>query len=84
MKILVGIIGVVVVLIVLGATVPVIWPLATTYSANITSMTGTDTGTLIMVALWPIVLLMVGIGVAIGAVMFALKKFGIMGKGDIG
>ena len=82
MGLLISIIGVVVVLIVLGASVPILWPLATTYSANITSMTGTDAGTTTMQAIWPVALLVIGLGLGVGLIVFALKKFGLMsGKG---
>ena len=79
MNILYGLIGVVVTIIVLAKTIPVLWPMATEASGNVTAMTGTDEGTEMMVAFWPIVLLIIGLGVAIAVITFALRKFGIMG-----
>jgi len=75
--------GVVVVIIVMARAIPVLWPLATEASENITGMTGTDAGTTTIQAFWPIILLLVGLGVAIGLIIYALKKFGILGGGSI-
>lgn len=80
MGILMAIIAVVIVLIVLAYTVPVLWPIAVTAGANITGMTGTDAGTTTMVAFWPIVELLVGLGIAVALVVYAVRKFGL-GRG---
>ena len=77
--ILAAIISIVVTIIVLANAIPVLWPLATTASANITAMTGTDAGTTTIQAFWPIVLLLVGLGIAIGLIVYALKKFNVLG-----
>lgn len=82
--ILSGIIAVVVVIIVLANTIPVLWPMATTASENITSMSGTDAGTTTMKAFWPIALLMCGLGIGVGMIVFGLRKFGLIGRGGIG
>ena len=70
--------GIVVTIIVLARAIPVLWPLATEASANITAMEGTDAGTTTIVAFWPVVLLIVGLGVAIGLIVYALKRFNIL------
>jgi len=82
-KILFGIIGTALVLMVVAYVFPIIWPLVTDAGADITSMNGTDAGTTTVIAFWPVVLLMVGLGIAIGLVMFALRKFGILGGSSI-
>lgn len=84
MKILFGLIATVVVLIVLGFAIPVLWPMvATTATANITAMTGTDEGTVMIKAFWPIILMLVGLGISVGLIVYALKRFGLMsGKID--
>ena len=79
MSLLTGLIGIVVTIIILANAIPVLWPMATDASANVTAMTGTDEGTQIIVAFWPIALLVIGIGLAVGVVIFGLKKFGLMG-----
>lgn len=79
MGILYSLIGVVVTIIVLAKTIPVLWPMATEASGNITAMEGTDEGTQMMIAFWPIVLLIIGLGVAIAVIVFALRKFNVMG-----
>jgi hypothetical protein len=66
------------VIVVLGYAIPVLWPVATTASENITAMTGTDEGTVIIKAFWPVVLLLVGLGAAVGLIVFALKQFHIL------
>ena len=81
MALLVGIIGVVVVLLVIGTVFPVLWPMVTgSVTANITAMTGTDAGTTTIQAFWPVILLVVGMGLAVGLIMFGLKKFGLFGS----
>ena len=81
--ILAGLISVVVVLIVLGTAIPVLWPLATATSDNITAMTGTDAGTTTIQAFWPVILLVIGMGVAVGLIVYGLRKFGLIGGGSV-
>ena len=85
MGILLGLITVSVVLIVIATAFPIVWPMVTTAGynivgdgANITGMTGTDAGTTTVVGFWPLILLVVGIGIAIGLVVYGLKEFQIM------
>lgn len=78
MGILVTLIGVVITLIVLAYAIPELWPVLTTASENITSMSGTDTGTSMIQAFWPIILMVVGLGLAAGLIVYALKKFNVM------
>ena len=79
MALLSAIIGVVVVIIVIATAFPVLWPLATDASANITAMTGTDVGTETIQAFWPVVLLVIGLGLSVGLIVYGLKKMGLMG-----
>ena len=79
---LTGLITVVVVLIVLGTAIPVLWPLAANTTDNITAMTGTDAGTTTIQAFWPVILLVVGMGLAVGLIMFGLRKFGLFSDND--
>ena len=80
MGLLVGLIGIVVVLIVIGTAFPILWPMVTgAVTDNITAMTGTDAGTTTFISFWPVVLLVVGLGIAVGIVVFALRKFGLLG-----
>lgn len=75
MEILYALLGVMVILIVLGSAIPVLWPLIVSSGDNISSMTGTDSGTSLIQAFWPIILLLVGLGVAVALIIFAIKKF---------
>jgi len=83
-RILYALLGVVIVVIVLANAIPVLWPMATDASGNITAMTGTDAGTTTIQAFWPVVLLLVGLGVAVGLIVYALRKFGMLGGGSGG
>lgn len=75
MKILGSIIGVVVALVALGYAIPVLWPMAAGSADNISAMTGDDAGTTTMQAFWPVILLIVGLGIAVGLIYYAINKF---------
>lgn len=77
MQLLSGLLGVVIIMLVMSYAVPVLWPLVVTASANVTAMSGSDGGTTIMKALWPVALLMVGLGVGIGLIIFALRQLDV-------
>lgn len=79
-KLLWGLMGVAVVLIVIANVVPVLWPITVSAGGNVTAMTGTDAGTTTFKAFWPIVLLLVGLGLAIGLITYAMRKFNMSGK----
>ena len=82
MGILIAIISVSIVLIVIATAFPIVWPMVTSASTNISSMVGTDVGTTTVQGFWPLILLVVGIGIAVGLIMYGLKKFQIMaGRG---
>lgn len=68
------------VLVVLGALIPILWPLMDTTNTDIQAMNGTSTITTFLQTMWPIVLLIIGIGICAGLVFFALRKFGVIGK----
>ena len=86
MGLLIGLISVAVVLIVIATAFPIVWPMVTSagynivgsVSENITGMTSTDVGTTTIKGFWPLILLVVGIGIAIGLIVYGLKKFQIM------
>ena len=73
-----SVLGIVITIIILANAIPVLWPMATTAGANITAMTGTDSGTTMIIAFWPVALLIIGIGIAVAIIVFALKQFGLM------
>ena len=81
MFILGAIITVAVTLIVVATAFPIVWPMVTASSANITAMTGTDAGTTTVQGFWPLILLMVGIGIAIGLIVYAIRQFKILKGG---
>jgi len=67
-------IGGVVLLLIAGYLIVNLWPSVTTVSANVSAMTGTDTGTIIFKALWPVAILIVAIVIIIAIVFWALRK----------
>ena len=86
MGLLIALITVSVVLIVIATAFPIIWPMVTEagynivgdVAANVTGMTTTDAGTTTVQGFWPLILLVVGIGIAIGLIMYGLNKFRVM------
>jgi len=80
-SILTGIILSVVTIIVLAALIPGLWPMLTASTAQINAINGTDTATVFLKTGWPIAILLIGIGIVIGLIYFALKQFGIIGGG---
>lgn len=82
MGLLAGLITVAVVLIVIATAFPIVWPMVISASSNITAMTETDAGTTTLQGFWPLILLVVGIGIAIGLIMYGLNKFGVLSQGS--
>lgn len=77
------VIGVILIVVVLGALLPVLWPMMVGTDADIQAMEGggiTD----FLQAMWPVALIIVGIGIAAGLIFYALRQFGVMGGGDSG
>jgi len=73
------VIAVVLVVIVLGALIPVLFPMMlNTQSAITGNITGEDAGSLMIVAFWPILLIIIGIGIAAALIFYALRKFGVI------
>jgi hypothetical protein len=74
------VLGVAVTLVVMGALVPVLWPLIIASNTNIQNIAGSDSATAFLKALWPVLLIIVALGVAGGLVFYVLRKFGVIGK----
>lgn len=74
------VLGVVMLIIVLGALIPVLWPMMEATDTDIQALTQTGPITVFLQTMWPIVLLVIGIGVAAGLVFYSLKKFGVIGR----
>lgn len=75
MKVVTILLGVAVVFIVLARVFPIMWPMVTEASGNVTAMTGTDPGTTMFKSFWEIVLLVGGVGCAIGAIVYGWRMF---------
>ena len=73
-----SIVGVMVGVVVIGTIVVALWDTFVGTDTAVQALVGTDAGTTTLKAMWPIVLVVVGIGVAAGVVMWALRKFGVL------
>lgn len=78
-KILYGLIAVMVVFVVLAYAIPAIWPLISESTGNITAMEGTDAGTNLIKSFWPVAIILAGLAIAIGFIIFIVKKFSFKG-----
>lgn len=73
------------VLIVLGALIPVLWPMLQDTQTDIDALNATgSTSTAFLQNMWPIVLLVVGLGIVVALILYALKRFGVLGGGKLG
>lgn len=75
-----ALIGLVVVIMVVARAFPVLWPVAANTS-EIDAMSGTDAGTTTFQSIWPIVLIIGGIGIAVMAIMWIVRKTHLSGGG---
>ena len=73
-------IGVLLVLVVVGALLPVLLPLLFDTVGDVASMnvTASPAAGAMLQTMWPIVIMVIIIGVAAGLIFFAIKRFGIM------
>lgn len=76
-----GIISIAVGVTVVGAIVVALWPTITGTNTSVQALTQTDAGTTTMKALWPIILIAVGVGITAGLIMYILHKMGLL-KGN--
>lgn len=74
-----GIITIVISVVVLGAAVPVLWPMIADSDTEIQAMTGTDEGTGFIQKFWPVMILIGGIGLGVGILLMVMKKFKLGG-----
>lgn len=78
MGLVAGIIGGVIGIVVLAKVAVAMWPTFVGTGTDVAALTQTDAGTETLQAIWPIVIVVVGIGIAAGAIFWALRKFGVM------
>lgn len=73
------VVSVILLVVVLGALIPALWPSMQATDTDIQALNATagDIATPFLQTIWPIVLLVIGIGIAAGLVFFALRKFGV-------
>ena len=64
----------------LGILIPVLWPLMLGTSSDMAAINGTDAGTVLLRTAWPVVLLLIGIGIAIELVVWTIRRFNVGGR----
>ena len=74
------VLGVILIAVVIAALLPVLLPLLFDSIGDIDAITHEDAGAelSLLKTLWPIVVMIVIIGIAAGLVFFALKRFGVI------
>ena len=75
-----SVIGVLLIVVVIGALIPVLLPLLFDTVGDIDDITHADggSGLTLLKTIWPIVVLVIVIGIAAGLVFFALRRFGVI------
>ena len=77
------VLGVVLVVVVLGALLPVLLPLFFDTATDIETVASNATyaayGAPVLGTMWPIMLTIIILGVAAGVIFYALRKFGVIG-----
>lgn len=82
--IMTAIIIVALVLIVLGALIPALWPMLQDTQTDIDALNATGSvSTSFLQSMWPIALLVVGLGIVVGIIIYALRRFGVLGGGGL-
>jgi cell division protein FtsX len=70
-----SILGVVLLVLVLGKVIPALWPSFVGSDTDIQALSQSDAATVILQSLWPIILLIAGIGMVAAIIFLVLKKF---------
>lgn len=73
-----AVISIIIGVVILGNVVGALWAVLAATDTTIQALTQTDAGTVMLKAMWPIVLIAVGIGIAAGVIMWSLKRMGLM------
>ena len=66
--------------VILGFTLPVLWPLLQDANTAIAGMSGGDETTILQ-AIFPVALIILAIGIAGGLIYWGLRQFGVVGAG---
>jgi hypothetical protein len=68
-------------ILIVGTVIPAMWPLAVESLTSVAAMNGTDTGTTLIKALWPVGVMVAAIGLGIWLILYAIRRLGISGGG---
>lgn len=74
------VLAVMIVVVVIGAAIPVVWPIFVGTDTDIQAMTETDDATVFFKAIWPIALLVLGLSIGAGVIFWSLRKMGVIGN----
>ena len=75
------VIGVLLIVVVLAALLPVLIPLMLDQSEGVTNLTDDypdDSSVAFLAVMWPIALIVIVIGIGAGVIFFALRRFGVL------
>jgi len=78
-NILQGVLLTVLAIVILGVLIPALWPMMLDSTTQINAINGTDTATTFLKVGWPIAILVIGIGIVVAVIFFALRQFGVIG-----
>lgn len=66
---------------VIGLTIPTLWPILDGAAGNVSAMAPGEAGGELVQAIFPVGLLLVGVAIGVGLLIFAVKKIGSFSKG---
>ena len=75
-----NILMVILVVVVLGALLPVVLPMFFDTTADIEAIAGSEPELIMLQELWPLALMIIIIGLAAGLIFYALRKFNVIGN----
>ena len=66
---------------VIGLIIPVLYPILNGAAGNVSAMNGTETGAGLIQTVFPVGLMLVGIAIAVGLIIFGVSKLRSFSKG---
>lgn len=71
-------------IVIVGSMIPALWPVAEQTGTAIQAMNSTSTAGEFIKTMWPLGLIVAGIGLGVWLIFFALQKLGVFGGGKKG
>ena len=66
-------------ILIVGTIIPAMWPVAVATLTDVSAMNGTDTGTTMIQALWPVGIMVAAIGLGVWLIFYAMRQLGVFG-----